>query len=260
MKRIIVLLSLSLSLGLSLWFIKFDLQIRAWASAGGATSNQQPPLKQAGSSDRISVSAAGRGNPLINLRDGIDLKTAYVGAVETRQALEPGRSMPLALAVGDFDEDGVPDVIGGYADGRFEADSGVLAIYRGNLDSIYPNSPEAQKHKISGEFTDSPFLLSARVFDLPAPPDYLGAGDFDADGHLDVVVAAACGQSLYLLSGDGRGGFHPARAVNLPGRLTALATGEVNRTDGLTDIAVGINGVDGPKLLVFEGPRGALNS
>ncbi len=257
MKRIIVLLALSL--GLSLWFIKFDLHIQAWASAGRATSKQLP-LKQAGSIDRVTVRAAGRGNPLINLRDGIDLKTAYVGAAETRQPLEPGRSMPLALAVGDFDEDGVPDVIGGFADGRFEADSGVLALYRGNADSIYPNSPEAQKHKMSGEFTDSSFRPSARVFDLPEPPDYLGAGDFDADGHLDVVVAAACGQSLYVLSGDGRGGFHPARAMNLPGRLTALAAGEINRADGLTDIAVGVEGGDGPNLLVFEGPQGAFNS
>jgi len=99
-KRIIVLLALSL--GLSLWFIKLDLHIQAWASTGRATSNQQP-LKQAGSSERISVTAAGRGNPLINLLDGIDLKTAYFGAAEIRKALEPDRSMPLALVVGDFD-------------------------------------------------------------------------------------------------------------------------------------------------------------
>ena len=259
MKRIIVLLALSL--GLSLWFIKSNLDIRAWASAGGATSKRLP-LKQAASNGHLSASvhAAGRGNPLINLRDGSDLEAAYNGPAELKRALVPGRSMPLSLATGDYDEDGVTDVISGYSTGRFETDSSVLALYRDNADSIYPNSPEAQNHKIRGEFIDSPFHPSSVVIDVPEAPDYLGTGDFDADGHLDIVVATVLGQSLYVLGGDGRGGFNPARALNLPGRLTALATGEINRADGLTDIVVGIEGGDGPHLLIFEGPQGAINS
>jgi hypothetical protein len=55
----------------------------------------------ASSSKRISVHAAGRGNPLINLSDGRDLATTF-----TKNAgLDMAR--PLALAAGDFDEDGV---------------------------------------------------------------------------------------------------------------------------------------------------------
>src|SRR5262249_14379651 len=34
--------------------------------------------------------------------------------------------------------------------------------------------------------------------------------------------------------------------------------GDVNRPDGLMDVFIAVNGSDGPKLLVYEGPRGAL--
>ncbi len=40
--------------------------------------------------------------------------------------------------------------------------------------------------------------------------------------------------------------------------MTAFATGEVNRRDGLTDIVVGIVGDSGATALVFESPAGAL--
>jgi hypothetical protein len=74
------------------------------------------------------------------------------------------------------------------------------------------------------------------------------------------VTAAASGRSLYLLRGDGHGGFAAATSIELPGGVTALATGEINRADGLTDIIVAAAAESGPKLLVFEGPEGALRS
>src|SRR5206468_11622684 len=62
----------------------------------------------------ITVHAAGRGNPWINFRDGRNLAAVYKGAAGLSQALEYGRVQPTALASGDFDEDGVPDLISGY--------------------------------------------------------------------------------------------------------------------------------------------------
>src|SRR5438270_6687030 len=41
-----------------------------------------------------------------------------------------------------------------------------------------------------GEFVEAPFFPKARAFDIPAAPDFIGAGDFDNDGHGDVIVAA----------------------------------------------------------------------
>ncbi|MEP6901799.1 MAG: hypothetical protein ABJA66_08620 [Actinomycetota bacterium] len=54
---------------------------------------------------------------------------------------------------------------------------------RGNVDAVYPNSPEAKERKARGEFTDASFLGPTQLFVLPVTPDFLAAGDFDADGH-----------------------------------------------------------------------------
>ena len=86
----------------------------------------------------------------------------------------------------------------------------------------------------------------------------IGAGDFDADGHWDIVAARTGGDKLFWLRGDGRGNFAKAQAIELHGTVTALVTGEMNRADGLTDVAVGFIASDGPRVLVFESPEGAL--
>ncbi|MGH9939103.1 MAG: FG-GAP repeat domain-containing protein, partial [Blastocatellia bacterium] len=158
---------------------------------------------------------------------------------------------PLALATGDFDEDGVADLLIGVGGGN----AGLLRLRRGDQAAVYPHHPTPQP---IGERTGEPFFPATRDVPLPAAPDFIGAGDFDADGHLDVVVADRSGERLYWLSGDGRGGFAEAQVVALPGRVTALLIGEVNRADGLADVIVGVNGAAGPQLLVFEGAEGAL--
>lgn len=205
-----------------------------------------------GPSERTTLHAAGRGNPWINLRDGVDLPTTYTGAAARAQAVGQNSAQPLAMASADFDEDGVPDLVCGYAGPN------MLTLHRGNVDAIYPNSPEAQQRKAKGTFTELPFLSPARVFETPEEPEFLGTGDFDNDGHWDVVAAARGSEALYLLPGDGRGGFGAARRIKLLGTVTTLVTGEINRRDGLADVVVGIVGSDGPQVLVFEGPEGAL--
>ena len=193
---------------------------------------------------------------MINLNDGHDLLTSYVGSGELRSALEQNLAQPLSLASADFDEDGVPDLVSGYSYNGH----GIVTLLRGNVDSIYPNAPEAKQRKADGTFTDAPFLSPAQVFDAPVAADFIGAGDFDADGHWDVVVASRTTKALYLLSGDGRGGFAYPREIALPGVVTAMTTGEVNRADGLTDLVIGVTGERGSQVLAFEGPNGALRA
>lgn len=197
-----------------------------------------------------------RNNLTLNVGDGRELISAFDGPPELQAALEQAQAHPLSLASADFDEDGVPDLITGYK----VLDRGAFSLMRGNIDSIYPNQPEAKKRLASGRFTHAPFLSPALLFESPAAVDFAGAGDFDGDSHWDVVVASRSKKSLYLFSGDGKGGFASARETKLPGVATAFVAGEINRSDGLTDIVVSINGPDGPAILVFEGPEGALRS
>ena len=212
------------------------------------------PTQSIRGADDVTVHAAGRGNPWIRLADGREVPTYFTAASLAEKTLQQGSGRPLSLTSADFDEDGVPDLVCGYSG----PGGGILSWLRGNVDSIYPNTPEAQQRRVNGEFTDAPFLPSARAFELPSGPDFIGAGDFDADGHLDVLTAARGDNALYLSAGDGHGRFAAASRVALPGRITALATGEVNRADGLTDFVVGIVSANGPKALVFESPEGAL--
>jgi hypothetical protein len=223
-----------------------------------ATVPAKPKLLQgerARFSEQVSLRAAGRGNPWINLEDGRDLLTDYDG-LEFNKLASEGAARPLSLGSADYDEDGVPDLVCGYS----RADGGILTIHRGNIDSIYPNSPEAKQRKARGEFTEAPFLSPAQTVALTEAADFLGAGDFDADGHWDVLVATRGSNTLQLLPGNGRGRFARARQITVEGNVTALTTGEINRADGLADVAVGIVASDGAKLLVFEGPEGAMKS
>jgi hypothetical protein len=125
--------------------------------------------------------------------------------------LDDERARPLALAAADFDEDGVPDLVAGYG---VDA-GGVITLRRGNVDSIFPNTPAAKRRKATGQFTSAPFLATTRVFATPAAPDFLRAGDFDADRHSDVLAVTERGAAL-LLRGDGKGGLRPAERIKLP--------------------------------------------
>ena len=204
----------------------------------------------------MPLQAAGQGKSEINLTYGYDLSAAYAGARESRRALENDMAHPLALTSADFDEDGVPDLVVSYLNER----GGIIAIHRGNVDSIYPYSPQAKQRKIEGTYTDSPFLSQASVLAVPEPPDLIGAGDFDADGHTDIVIAARGSGALYLLSGEGTARFNTPRRIELDGIVTAMTAAEVNRPDGMMDISIGILSRRGPKVMMFASSGGALNA
>src|SRR4051812_33571573 len=93
-----------------------------------------------------------------------------------------------ALASDEFDEDGRPDLVCAYAAG----DEGLLALY----------TREGAR-----------FARDARVTPLPLRPDAIATGDFDNDGHRDVVAATLGGSAVVLLPGDGRGRFGAPRAL-----------------------------------------------
>src|SRR5258705_3340294 len=187
-------------------------------ASAGETTPAQVLFDRAVMSERISVHAAGRGNPSINLKDGRDLLTAFSGPAELTSALEQNQVRPLSLCSADYDEDGVPDLVSGYAG----PSGGIITLLRGNVDSIYPNTPEAKQRRAAGTFTEAPFLSPALVFAVPEAPDFLGGGDFDNDGHWDVVVGARGSDKLYLFASNGEGSFGPPKQIELAGEVTAM--------------------------------------
>src|SRR5437660_4637948 len=222
----------------------------------GIARSREGSIPSARLNEQVSIREIGPHDPRLSLVNGHDLVSSYQGPAKLQRALEQNEAQALSLASADFDEDGVPDLVSGYAyDGR-----GIITVHRGNVDAIYPNTPEARQRKANGTFTAAPFLSPASAIELEAAAAFLGTGDFDADGHWDIVFAARGGMALHFLPGDGKGGFGPEKEIRLVGGVTALVTGEINRPDGLTDLVIGIDGEQGSQVCMLEGPLGAMHA
>ncbi len=233
------------------------------SAAGVVVPNQETGDARGLLGISVTARAEGRGSPWISFRDGRIAPAEYQGASSLVEQLKADQTRALSIGSADFDEDGVPDLVAGYAGAK----GGVISVRRGDTDTIFTNTRDAILHRTlfraaesSSDDMQSPFFVSSRAFDVPVAPLFLGTGDFDGDGHPDVLTAESGGGALVLLPGDGRGGFGAARLFTLPGRVTAFATGDVNRIDGLADIVVAVKGSGAPRLLIYEGAAGALNA
>ncbi|QYO64256.1 FG-GAP repeat domain-containing protein [Leptolyngbya sp. 7M] len=207
--------------------------------------------------ETISVFSAARGNPWINLTDGKLLDYDFAGQSKNLFNLEDESFDSISGATADFDNDGMPDLVIGHKVGK----EGYFSFVRGNVDSVFPNTPEAKERLAKGVFTSAPFIGPARVIKLDGlVPDYFAAGDFDADGNFDLAVAEQGQSSIAFFLGNGKGGFAKTRSIELSGVITAFLSQDFNRNDGTDDLIVGIRTMRGSQLLVFESPYGVLKS
>ncbi|HZS47893.1 MAG TPA: hypothetical protein VFC63_22680 [Blastocatellia bacterium] len=223
-------------------------------------SSVKPDLRQkefsastkAAKTGNITVHAAGRAVTGFHLLDGVSLQSVYAGNANAIDALHLGQVQPLSLSSEDFNHDGAPDMIVGYAAGR----RGVIALYKGNIDAFVPTRTDVYQAIQAGRIPSS-FDPTVQVFDLPASPDFMVIGDFNRDGRKD-ILAAARGGGIYLMPGDDQGGFGAAQPITVPGMITALAAGQFNKVHEFMDVAVGIVDEGGPAVLVFDGASDGL--
>jgi uncharacterized repeat protein (TIGR01451 family) len=190
--------------------------------------------------------------PRIWLSDTREVRAEHVGASANEQSLAravaSGQATPLAMTKGDFDGDGVEDLVIGYA----TAGGGAIALHRGNVDAFAPQS-EASFQAISRGDFPSPFLTEAQVFRVPVRPDFIAAGDFTGLGHLDLVVASREDNTIYVLPGLAQGKFGAPQAMQLPGKLTALASGRLGTGQAFSNVVLGIARPTGGYSLVVLG-------
>ena len=198
----------------------------------------------------ITVHAAGRGKPFLNLKDGRGMSVNYSGDRKSIAALQGGAAQARSLASADFDRNGTPDVVAGFASNG----AGMITLQRGNPDAFAPADDSVFVRMQQG-YDPASLLPGADVYAVPASPDFLVTGNFTKDTEKDVLFAAK-GGALYLMQGNGTGRLDSPLQIDLPGPVTALGVGEFRAADGFTDVAVGVSGSDGDSLLIFDGADG----
>jgi hypothetical protein len=166
---------------------------------------------------------------------------------------------PSAVAIGDFNSDGISDfaaavagtnsvaVYLGVGNGTFNNPttytvgtnpSAILAVQTTNsgfLDLIVADSGSNNIAVLLGN-GDGTFQ-TATYFSVGSQPAALATADFNVDGNADLAVANSGGNTVSILLGNGNGTFQSPLTVQVGTSPRALVTGNLNG-DSLPDLAV----------------------
>jgi hypothetical protein len=186
---------------------------------------------------------------------------------ETRGAfLAESDSCPSAIAVGDFNRDGILDlavasgccpgagvsILLGRGDGTFlpgvvyatgEQPLSVVAAdfnHDGNLDLAVANSLSTYLTILLGN-GDGTFRAGPSPA-VPAYENFVTVGDFNGDGKLDLVAVSYSNpcKCISVLFGNGDGTFQSAVNTNPPFDVESIGVGDFNR-DGILDLVAAGN-------------------
>jgi len=160
----------------------------------------------------LSILDASNGNAILG--------TATLGAGTAGVSFLNSSSNPTvgtytgSVAVGDFNGDGIPDLVVP----NYYNDGNIITVYLGNGDGTFTAAAQ-------GPIVEN------------TAPYVVAVGDFNGDGNLDVAVANYQGTVTVLL-GDGMGNFTPAATSPAIDELpVSIAVGDFNG-DGILDLAV----------------------
>jgi uncharacterized protein (TIGR03437 family) len=148
--------------------------------------------------------------------------TASIGVLPTDE--------PMSLAVGDFNNDGRPDL--------------VVTQPLGNQVTVLINSGG------SG-------FLPGVAFPVGSDPKFIAVADFNGDGFQDLAVSDSGGSSITILLGNGLGGFTAATGSPFAVGTSpqGVAVGDFNG-DGNSDLAVANLGSNTVTVLLGNGMGG----
>jgi hypothetical protein len=165
---------------------------------------------------------AGPGNPMF-VYTGLSTDS-IAGGVDTPE--EP----PMVVATGDFNRDGIADVVAALPDGK-ELGQHLLTVQLGKGDGTFMN---VVSHNLIGE-----------------DPRALAVGDFNGDGNLDVIVGDGDGALVEFL-GDGKGNLMSAGKIGTLGSVESIAIGDFTH-HGHLDLVVSDFRSNSGKILLGAG-------
>lgn len=143
-----------------------------------------------------------------------------------------GINSPNCVSTGDFNGDGIPDVV---VNNEFDQ----FAVFLGKGDGTF-SGPAI--------YTTSFYVQSCAA-----------VGDFNRDGKIDIVMIGGGSNSLALFSGNGDGTFNPPVYSNiaLAGASVSTVVADFNK-DGNLDIFIGGNGSS--ELILGDGNGNFTNT
>ncbi|MBZ5536858.1 MAG: FG-GAP-like repeat-containing protein [Acidobacteriia bacterium] len=186
----------------------------------------------------------------------------------------PVGNTPVAIATGDFNEDGIVDLV---VANRFSSDVSILlgkgdgtfqpAVnysttfyaedvkvgdfnHDGKLDLAVANRNSKSVSILLGR-GDGTFQAPVR-YAVGDTPVSIAVGDFNRDGHPDLAVANFNSNNLSLLFGNGDGTFKPVVNHALAANALSVVAGDLNR-DGKLDLAVSLRAIPGISILLGNG-------
>jgi len=186
----------------------------------GAQSIALADLNRDGKLDAV-VASYGNSGGLVALLGNGD------GTFQAQPALAVNGLDPSAVAAGDLNGDGIPDLAVVMLSGVNEG-SATLAVFLGKGDGTFQNprtfplkAPAASLTGVIGNFSG------------------IVIGDWNGDGKPDIAAAAQAGEtSIDILLGDGTGNFTEAGTLPATEDEPAyLATADINQ-DGIPDLVV----------------------
>jgi hypothetical protein len=227
-----------------------DNDITILLGKGDGTFTPTANSQQTGSAPYFVATADFNGDGIpdlavLNNNSGTDTLTIYLGTGTggfTLVTTGPGTgTAAAAIAVGDFNGDGVPDiaiansVVGGMAF-PYSTATVTVSVLQGNGDGTFQQETGVSFQSVTG-----------------APADALLTADFNNDGNADLAVDLTSGDSIRapnyvtVLLGNGSSTFTTTAISSETGLAPApLVTGDFNG-DGVSDLAnVAHSGEDGP--------------
>ena len=206
---------------------------------------------------------------------------AVLAVVSARAADDPDEPQP-AIATGDFNHDGIADLVEVTSPDGNESGSHFLTVFLGQKDGTFKSVTSQSligmdpRALVVGDFNGDGNQDVIVGDENGAVLEFLGdgkgnmietgsvatfgsvasmaMGHFTPDGHLDLVVSDAASNSAIILLGTGNGSFQVAWAFSLPmaGKQFHVATADFNK-DGIPDLVITSDDDDNYEVMLGNG-------
>ncbi len=145
-------------------------------------------------------------------------------------------SLPVSIAVGDFNGDGIQDLV------TANGNANTVTVLIGNGLGLFRDA------------VGSPIAVGTEPF-------FVATGDFNQDGKQDLAIANNGDDTVSILMGNGAGGFNPQESDSgqspyaVGSGPIAIVVGDFNR-DGNPDLAIAKAGDNTVTVLLGRGSGG----